>query len=227
LFRGQEIGGDDQRRLLLSLGPISTALLPPAPRPGEAAFGYQLSNEHPEGQGELRLHSDHCFLEHPLWGISLCAEEVSERCGATVLVSAVAAAQRLTEAERHHLDGLTARHVYRPRERLGEVRDPSVAVEMAATHPLLWAHPVTGAPVLYVNPWMTEQIIGLDPPRSAATLGQLFDRLQDPAIRYTHQWRRHDFIVWDNIALLHGRTAYDAGEARLLSRLQLGLPEPP
>jgi taurine dioxygenase len=225
LFRGQELGHDDQRRLVETLGPISTTLLPPEARPGEASLGYQLSNEHGEGQGELRLHSDHCFLERPLWGISLYGQHVSPGCGATVFVSAVAAAERLAATERRRLAGLTARHVYRPRERRGEVRDPAMADELSATHHVLLAHPVTGTPLLYVNPWMTEEIVDGDGDGDE-TLRRLHEHLEQPAFRYTHHWQPHDFIVWDNLALLHGRTNYDPAKRRVLARLQLGLPEP-
>src|SRR5262249_29838276 len=107
----------------------------------------------------------------------------------------------------------------------GEVRDPGIADELSATHPVLWSHPVTGTPLLYVNPWMTQEIVGLDTATGTRTLTGLLEHLEHPAIRHTHRWRRHDFIVWDNLALLHGRTNYDPTERRVLARVQLGLPE--
>ena len=105
-----------------------------------------------------------------------------------------------------------------------QIRDASFPDELSAEHPVIWQHPVTGTPVLYVNPSMTDHIVGIDPEASRRLLTRLLDHLADPSINYRHRWRPGDFIVWDNIALMHARTAYDPAEPRLLYRLQLALP---
>jgi hypothetical protein len=47
----------------------------------------------------------------------------------------------------------TAVHTYRARDRLGDaVRDPDLPHTMSGEHPVLWRHPATGTPILYVNP---------------------------------------------------------------------------
>ncbi len=227
LFRDQELSEEDQRRAVASLGPLSTTLLPqaadnpdnPAPR------SFYLSNAYADGRGELRPHSDHCFLDRPLWGISLYAHAAPEQGGETIFTSAVAACQKLPADLRAALTGRLAEHVYQPRERLGDdVRDPTLSESLAARHPVIWDHPVTGRPVLYVNPWMTRAIVGVEPEESQTLIAALMEVLTDPSISYRHSWRPGDFLIWDNIALLHARTAYDQAEPRLLHRLQLGLP---
>jgi taurine dioxygenase len=224
LFPGQVLSEDDQRRLVLALGPLSTALLPPTSDPG-GHDSFFLSNEYADGQGELIPHSDHCFLEHPLWGISLYAHEVPSRGGDTVFTSATAACRRLPGELRESLRGRRAVHTYIGRERLGdEIRDKTLPDTLSAEHPVVWPHPVTGTPVLYVNPWMTRGIVGRDPADSERLLQSLLSYLDEPSLTYRHHWQADDLLVWDNIALLHARTDYDPAERRLLSRLQLGLP---
>ena len=224
LFREQTLSHDDQRHFVTTLGPVSTALLPPA-TDSETQTGFYLSNESGDGQGELQPHSDHCFLDQPLWGISLYAQAAPEHGGQTTFTSAVAACRNLPTDLERSLAGRDAVHSYVARERLGDdLRDPNLPDTLSAQHPVIWEHPVTGAPVLYVNPWMTRQIVGVSPDESQTLLAVLLSYLADPSISYRHTWHRGDFIVWDNIALLHARTTYDPRQARLLYRLQLGLP---
>jgi taurine dioxygenase len=226
LFRRQELSADDQRRLILALGPLSTALLPPA-SDQSAHDSFFLSNEYADGQGELVPHSDHCFLETPLWGISLYAHQVPRRGGDTVFTSATTACRRLPGALKESLRGRRAIHTYIGRERLGDdIRDKSLPDTLSAEHPVIWPHPVTETPVLYINPWMTREIVGEAPTESDRLLQTLLSYLDSPSGIYRHEWQVGDFLVWDNIALLHARTDYDPVEPRLLSRLQLGLPQP-
>ena len=46
----------------------------------------------------------------------------------------------------------------------------------------------------------------------------LFPIIYDPAHVYDHHWQQDDLILWDNIALQHGRPAFHgvAGERTLL-----------
>ena len=224
LFRGQDLGPADQRRLVETLGPISTALLPPV-TDDNLEGNFYLSSDYADGRGELQPHSDHCFLERPLWGISLYAMAVPDRGGETVYSSAVAACRNLPPEIVNAALGKDAVHIYRARTRLGDaIRDTSMPDELIAQHPLIWTHPVTGVAVLYVNPMMTTSITGLNPDESAELLARLLDSATDPSVTYCHTWHARDFIVWDNIALLHRRNDYDASKRRLMHRLQLALP---
>ena len=107
LFRDQELSEGDQLRFVASLGPVSDTLSPPAPD-NWIGTGYYLSSEYADGQGELRLHSDHCFLDQPLRGISLYAEAVPASGGEALFASAVAAARNLPPDLARSLAGLVA-----------------------------------------------------------------------------------------------------------------------
>lgn len=224
LFRDQDLTPADQRRFVETLGPISTALLPPV-TDDNAEGNFYLSNDYADGRGELQPHSDHCFLDLPLWGISLYAMAVPDSGGETVYSSAVAACRHLPQDILRTAAGKDGVHIYRARKRLGDaIRDPSLPDELVARHPVIWPHPVTRVPVLYVNPMMTTSITDLQHDESERLLAQLLEYVTHPSVTYCHTWRENDFIVWDNIALLHRRNDYDASKRRLMHRLQLALP---
>ena len=71
--------------------------------------------------------------------------------------------------------------------------------------PVIIDHPVTGEPVLFVTELQTARIEGLVQAESDALLDRLFTALYDPAKVYEHVWRPGDFLLWDNLALQHGR----------------------
>jgi taurine dioxygenase len=51
----------------------------------------------------------------------------------------------------------------------------------------------------------------------------LLERVLTPDVKYRHQWRAGDFVIWDNRALMHvAHTDYDPSEGRILHRMCLG-----
>ena len=67
---------------------------------------------------------------------------------------------------------------------------------------------------------MTTRILGVSQAESDAMLNQLFDALDDSSVRFEHQWRVGDTLLWDNRGgLLHtGRLDYPRNEARRFMR---------
>ncbi|MBV8408047.1 MAG: TauD/TfdA family dioxygenase, partial [Alphaproteobacteria bacterium] len=49
-----------------------------------------------------------------------------------------------------------------------------------------------------------------------ALLFELTERADQPQFRLSHAWREGDVIVWDNRAILHRATYYDAVKYRRL-----------
>ena len=66
-------------------------------------------------------------------------------------------------------------------------------------------HPRTGKTVLYASQQMTSGIDGLAPDESEALLDELFAHLYRSDVVYEHEWRNHDLVAWDNIAVQHAR----------------------
>ena len=65
------------------------------------------------------------------------------------------------------------------------------------------------APMLFLSEMHTSHIEGLDSARSEALVQRLFAHLYDPASLYTHEWAQGDLLIWDNVALQHGRRPVD------------------
>jgi taurine dioxygenase len=174
------------------------------------------------GGGPLLLHSDYIFEEEPLRAICLFGEDVEGTSGQTIFVNGVRAAEQLDPGLRDKLSGLSARQIYHPSvvdqgaHRWTEGPDWYVTVR-----PVLETHPVTKDKVLWVSELMTGSIDGIDPDESEALLQSLFQYLRQDRFRYEHHWSPGDLIIWDNVALLHGRTPIAAGVKRNLRRYQV------
>ena len=86
-------------------------------------------------------------------------------------------------------------------------------------------HPRTGDTILYVCEQMTKEVVGMNPDDSEALLQSLFGHLYDPAFAWHHEWRNADLVVWDNLAVQHGRpNVASAGPVRTLRKVASPLP---
>jgi taurine dioxygenase len=88
-------------------------------------------------------------------------------------------------------------------------------------------HPVVmmtdhGHIALYVNENHTDHIVELEPRESEELVQALFAHLYAPKLSYEHRWYHGDFIVWNNLALQHGREALPPGTLRTLQKIELG-----
>jgi len=223
LVRGQDLDVDEHKRFVEWFGPISTA--------GYAASSDRsekyISNTRDDGvarEGSLLKHQDFCFYESLLAGLSLYAEEVPSSGGETIFASTQLAYQRLPDELKQRIGGLHARHVYDYGNDRGTQRFRIAAAPQAptATHPVVLPHPVTDRPLLFVNELMTDSVVELAEQESEELLHELWSYLDDDAVRHEHRWDLGDLIVWDNLALQHGRRDFPQGERRSLRRFQIG-----
>jgi alpha-ketoglutarate-dependent taurine dioxygenase len=220
LVRTAGLDDEAQGRFASWFGAV-TAITPT----GARAASY-ISNTRPEGRarsGPLLKHQDYCFTDSLLAGLSLYAEAIPAIGGETIFVNALLAYERLPLELRSRLDGLHARHVYDPTSDDGtrRYRVADLAGAPVAVHPVVLTHPATGRPLLFVNELMTDAIVELPADESEALLHRLFAVFDDPAITYRHRWELGDVIVWDNIALQHGRGELPEGQPRSLRRMQI------
>lgn len=74
-------------------------------------------------------------------------------------------------------------------------------------HPLVVVHPLTGKPLLYVNPTFTSRIVELSAKESQAVLALLFEHLLRPEFQVRFKWRVNAIAMWDNRATQHYATA--------------------
>ncbi|PPR09275.1 MAG: Alpha-ketoglutarate-dependent taurine dioxygenase [Alphaproteobacteria bacterium MarineAlpha11_Bin1] len=168
--------------------------------------------------GELMFHSDSVFLERPLMGAMLYAEELPSKGGNTLFASMYSAYQSLSEELKTRIDGLRAVNVfdYETQVKTGPYKRLTAR---HATHPVVRTHPETGRRALYVNRLMTEEILGLPPVESDELLQILFAHAENRHHVYEHIWRKNDLVLWDNRCTQHARTNFPAHERRLLRRV--------
>lgn len=75
-------------------------------------------------------------------------------------------------------------------------------------------------PVDDINP-VHVACLGVSPLESAALIGELRAALYADDVRYQHVWQAGDVVIADNLALLHGRPAFDAQAERRLWRVNV------
>jgi len=216
LFRDQALSAEEGRRFVGQFGPLVEGI-------------GTVSNETATGRGQLEFHSERSFQKDvPLRGLALQARRVTDVGGATLFVNCVAACRDLPDDLRAELEGVDTLHQFDPRVRLGSAYGEGSEVPEGGwhtTHPAIWQHPVTGVPILYVSPWFTRGIVGMDDGEGSALLSRVFDHLLQPIFRYRHEWHQDDFLLWDNFALLHARESYVESNPRVLSKYEFGLRE--
>jgi taurine dioxygenase len=123
---------------------------------------------------------------------------------------------------KQRLDGLCAEFVYGQAKRnklaakAAEGLTGSAKTDTVAIHPVIVAHPETGEPGIFVNPYTTSRILGLSEPASEALIEQLTDQIEQQRFRWEHVWSVGDTLMWDNRGgLLHtGRLDYPRNQAR-------------
>jgi taurine dioxygenase len=216
LFRNQDVTVDDLKRLASVFGTISDQ--------GEAPGGMNLvSNVYPPGlnekgeqtlrggDGELHMHFDHCFQEHPLKGILLYAVQIPPMGGDTLFSDVRVATQRLPQDVRARIDGRMIRH--KSYLRTGQPE---------WNHPVLYPHPRTGERVLFYSKLQAREILGIPEEECKGLFERFTSIIESDDIIYRHRWQAKDVVIWDNLALQHAREDFDPKHQRHLQRLQIG-----
>jgi taurine dioxygenase len=90
-----------------------------------------------------------------------------------------------------------------------------------ATHPMVRTVEPTGRKALFVNRGFTYAIEDMDGPESEELLAELFAHSTRPELIYTHRWRPHDLLCWDNRRVMHHATLYDPAHTRHMHRTTL------
>ena len=208
VFRDQHLSQADQMRVVGYIGPV----VPPETEIGE------LSLDDDSGRDKFAFHADIWFRPKPYRQLSLYGIEIDGET-TTNFVSGVAAAAALPAPLRERLTAMEAVFVdpY-PFDR----RDIDLDSLRSRPHhrwPAVLDHPETAEPVLMVSEFCTAKIVDLPPDESEALLADLFAALYaEPGI-LRHQWKTGDLLLWDNVALQHGRDAQDDVASRQIRRI--------
>ncbi|MGI9610194.1 MAG: TauD/TfdA dioxygenase family protein [Acidimicrobiia bacterium] len=185
-----------------------------------------------EASDELNIgggwHTDHSYDPEPAKGSILIARDVPPSGGDTRFLSTETAWRTLPDDLKAKVQNLEAvhssEHIFGPdsdyAKQMGERFGNSSAVN-TTTHPVVIAHPVTGNPVLYVNPAFTLGVVGLEPDESK----QLLDTLHTHIGREEHScqfsWSVGSVAIWDNRSTWHWALNDYPGYRRQMHRITL------
>lgn len=175
-------------------------------------------------EGALLFHSDFGFTARPTEAISLHALEVPGDGSPTVFADACAAVDRLPQGVQQRLEALSVLNCFDFAQPQSE-HWPESRISPGSpryVHPVIGTHPRTGERVVLANQMHSDRLIDVSAAESEALLEALFNVLYDPSFFFVQRWSPGDLVLWDNIALHHGRAAPPADQPRTLQRVTLG-----
>ena len=154
-------------------------------------------------------HTDSSFKSVAALCSMLSGREVPPAGGNTDFASARAAYAALPEARKAALEGLIAVHrVAAPNETDDPAYNEEQKRRLTVTHPLIRTNPVNGRKNLYVGSH-AQEIKGMSRDAGRALIDELTAFCTQPQFVYSHPWRQHDLVIWDNRCALHRATTFD------------------
>lgn len=196
--------------------------LPPAPPdPARTADG-GLPVQFPHRRG---WHTDQSYRRPPP-DISLfyAVTPAPEGQGQTLYADGAGAYVALPGDLKERIKGVDGLHV-KPRTgrsehavRAGDTPQPLAPHQRPQRQPLVRTHPVSGQPTLYLceagqMDWVEGPIVGMEPGihgDGAKLVYELMTHMTGPDFTYAHHWKAGDLVIYDNRAVLHSATWFDA-----------------
>ena len=235
VFRGQSLQPDNQRRFVSYFGQMGkrgAALPGNRPRPHGPDYNSDamlVSNIRKDGlpigvlpDGEMWFHHDMSYSAAPNRASFLYSLEIPSTGGDTMFASMYAAYDNLPQRLKERIE---RRRVLQAFDEVQDARLDLKAVPLADVkhcwQPMVVRHPETGRKALYVSRLISHEVEGLSQAESVALLDELNDYAEDPDIRYTHNWRVGDLLMWDNLNSIHARTDFPRHERRLMRRYSI------
>ena len=156
-------------------------------------------------------HTDSSFKRLPAYASLLYARSIPPVGGHTEFADERAAYDALPEATKRRLDLLLAEHsIFNSRARLGftnfsdEERRELPPVPQVVVRTI----PESGRKSLYLASH-AGRIFGLPEPEGRALIDELIAHATQRQFVYTHRWRLHDLVMWDNRCTMHRGTEFD------------------
>jgi taurine dioxygenase len=168
-------------------------------------------------------HTDSTYEEKlPLLAM-LHALEVPATKGGTMFADMRAAYDALSPETKQRLAGLTGLHGRSSGpagERLyGDDKGKTEKEYDELPRPAVVPHPVTGRPILFVNPMHTHGFEGMAREAAWELIEELAAHATQERFTYYHSWRVGDLLVWDERATMHrGAGDYHPEERRIMLR---------
>ena len=173
--------------------------------------------------GDRLWHSDSSFRPAPA-KYSLLSGRIIPSWGAnTEFADMRAAYDALDERTKAEVADVICEHslVY-SREAVGlvDLTPEETAAFTPVRHPLVRRHPVTGRTSLFLSAH-AGAIVGWTIPEARMFLRDLTEHATQREFVYSHPWKPHDLVMWDNRTTMHRARRFDHREVRDVRRTTL------
>ena len=174
-------------------------------------------------------HSDVTFLEQPVMGSILYAQEVPLAGGDTMFANTYLTYESLSPGMQEMLAPLRAIHsasrgfgaagLIRKLRGVSEEEDPRAYAEVE--HPVVRTHPETGRKTLFVNPYFTIRFADMDEAECKPLLDYLCKMVERPEFVFRLRWEKDMVAFLDNRCTQHYAVNDYPDERRLLYRVAI------
>ncbi len=232
--RRQRISDPDLIRFAGLFGELD----PPGPNP----YGAPMLPEYPElnvisnvvvdgkpignlGYGEAVWHADLTYVDTPPRASVLYGIEIPVGAGDTYFADMFAAYAALPDDLKQRIDGRVAIHdashnsAGMRRRGYDDVTD--VRETPGSRHPLVRTRPSDGRKCLFLGRRPRGYIVGMEVAKSEELLDTLWTHATQDRFTWKQQWYEGDMVMWNNLAVLHKRDAFDNSLRRVLHRAQI------
>jgi len=178
--------------------------------PGDSIWGKE-SRKRLFEMANRMWHSDSSFKRTPAKASLLYARSIPPIGGQTQYADMRAAYDTLAADMKQRLRGLVAEHaIMYSRRKLGfnDFSDEENQTYPPVPQTLLRRHPGSGRMGLFLASH-AGRIFGMPEDEGKALLQQLIDHATQPQFVYSHRWRVHDLVMWDNRCTMHRGRPYD------------------
>jgi alpha-ketoglutarate-dependent 2,4-dichlorophenoxyacetate dioxygenase len=170
--------------------------------------------------GNQLWHSDSSYKAIPSKYSLLSGRIVVDAGGNTEFADMRAAYDALDASTKTDIEDLICEHslIY-SRGSLGftELSDEERQMFRPVRQRLVRTHPVTGRKSLYLSAHIGT-IIGWPMPEARAFIRDLTEHAVQPRFVYSHKWRQHDLVMWDNRTTMHRVRRFDETKIRDMRR---------
>lgn len=223
VIRDQNFDDDAQIAFSKSFGPLETMEAHPANnfRPGHIAVMTNLDNA-----GNLLPLTDPGMLHrlrNEAWHTDSSFKPVASLCsmlharivpppgvgGNTDFACASAAYAAYPDTRKAEFEKMTVVHrVAKPEDKNDPAYNEEQKRRLTVRHPLVRTNPVNGRKNFYAGAH-AQEIDGMAETEGYRLLREITEFCAQPRFVYSHPWRLHDLVIWDNRAVLHRATAFD------------------
>jgi alpha-ketoglutarate-dependent 2,4-dichlorophenoxyacetate dioxygenase len=161
--------------------------------------------------GNRLWHTDSSFKRLPARASLLYARTIPPIGGHTEFADERAAYDALPDATKRRIDGLVTEHsIFNSRARLGFTNFSDEERQGIPPVPqvLVRTIPESGRKALYLASH-AGRIFGMPEPEGRALIDDLVAHVTQRQFIYTHRWRVHDLVIWDDRCTMHRGTDFD------------------